>query len=58
MIQFQGFKPESMPKIANSLGYNGDMQGFQHLPYNWDGGLVATDEQDDDDGHDRGRNEL
>ena len=29
MIQFQGFKPESMPKIANSLGYNGDMQGFQ-----------------------------
>jgi len=29
MIQFQGFKPESMPKIASSLGYNGDMQGFQ-----------------------------
>ena len=29
MIQFQGFKPESMPKIANSLGYNGNMQGFQ-----------------------------
>ena len=29
MIQFQGFKPESMPKIANSLGYKGDMQGFQ-----------------------------
>jgi len=29
MIQFQGFQPESMPKIANSLGYNGDMQGFQ-----------------------------
>ena len=29
MIQFQGFKPESMPKIANSLGYKGAMQGFQ-----------------------------
>ena len=29
MIQFQGFKPESMPKIANSLGYKGDMQNFQ-----------------------------
>jgi hypothetical protein len=29
MIQFQGFKPEAMPKIANSLGYQGDMQGFQ-----------------------------
>ena len=29
MMQFQGFKPEAMPKIANSLGYQGDMQGFQ-----------------------------
>ena len=28
-MQFQGFKPEAMPKIANSLGYQGDMQGFQ-----------------------------
>ena len=37
MIQFQGFKPEAMPKIANSLGYQGDMQGFQqYLDQNQD----------------------
>ena len=29
MIEFQGFKPEAMPKIASSLGYEGDMDGFQ-----------------------------
>jgi len=37
MIQFQGFKPEAMKKIAGSLGYNGDMNGFQsYLDQNQD----------------------
>ena len=30
MIQFKGFKPEGMQKIANSMGYQGDMSGFQN----------------------------
>jgi hypothetical protein len=28
MIQFQGFKPEAMQRIAGTLGYQGDMSGF------------------------------
>ena len=29
MQQFNGFKPNAMQRIANSLGYTGDMGGFQ-----------------------------
>ena len=29
MIQFQGFKPEALQRIAGTLGYQGDMQNFQ-----------------------------
>ena len=33
--QFSGFKPEAMQRIANSLGYQGDMNGFpQYLQQN------------------------
>ena len=28
MIQFKGFKPNAMQKIAGQLGYQGDMNGF------------------------------
>ena len=28
MIQFNGFKPDAMQKIAGKLGYQGDMNGF------------------------------
>jgi len=28
MIQFKGFKPEAMQRIAGTLGYQGDMNGF------------------------------
>ena len=28
MMQFKGFKPEAMQRIANNLGYQGDMSGF------------------------------
>ena len=28
MKQFKGFKPEAMQRIAGTLGYQGDMQGF------------------------------
>tara|TARA_R110002126_G_scaffold193130_1_gene341410 strand:- start:178 stop:777 length:600 start_codon:yes stop_codon:yes gene_type:complete len=28
MIQFKGFKPEAMQRIAGSLGYQGNMNGF------------------------------
>jgi len=31
MIQFQGFKPEAMQRIAGTLGYQGDMQNFQQF---------------------------
>ena len=27
-MQFQGFKPEAMQRIAGTLGYNGDMSKF------------------------------
>ena len=30
MKEFQGFKPEAMPKIASSLGYEGEMEGFSN----------------------------
>ena len=34
---FGGFKPEAMQRIANGLGYNGDMSGFdQYLNSNPD----------------------
>ena len=29
MAMFKAFKPSGMQKIANSMGYQGDMQGFQ-----------------------------
>ncbi len=29
MMQFQGFKPEAMNRIAKALGHEGDMGGFQ-----------------------------
>jgi len=29
MIQFQGFKPEALQRIAGTLGYQGDMNGFE-----------------------------
>lgn len=28
MIQFKGFKPQAMQRIAGTMGYQGDMQGF------------------------------
>ena len=28
MIQFKGFKPQAMQKIAGTMGYQGDLQGF------------------------------
>ena len=28
MIQFKGFKPQAMQRIAGTLGYRGDMSGF------------------------------
>ena len=28
MIQFKGFKPEAMQRIAGTMGYQGDMSGF------------------------------
>ena len=31
MLQFQGFKPEAMQRIAGTLGYQGDMQNFQQF---------------------------
>ena len=31
MIQFQGFKPEALQRIAGTLGYQGDMQNFQQF---------------------------
>ena len=27
-MQFKGFKPEAMQRIAGTLGYQGDMNGF------------------------------
>ena len=37
MQQFKGFKPEAMQRIAGTLGYQGDMQGFnQYLNQNPD----------------------
>ncbi len=37
MKQFKGFKPEAMQRIAGTLGYQGDMQGFnQYLNQNPD----------------------
>ena len=29
MMEFQGFKPEAMNRIAKALGHEGDMGGFQ-----------------------------
>ena len=29
MIQFKGFKPQAMQRIAGTLGYQGDMEGFK-----------------------------
>ena len=29
MIQFQGFKPSGMEKIANAMGFQGNMNDFQ-----------------------------
>ena len=29
MMEFQGFKPEAMNRIAKALGHDGDMGGFQ-----------------------------
>ena len=29
MITFQGFKPSGMQKIADSMGFQGNMQDFQ-----------------------------
>ena len=35
MMQFKGFKPEAMNRIAGSLGYMGDMNNFdQYLQSN------------------------
>ena len=31
MMQFKAFKPSGMEKIARSMGYQGDMQGFQNF---------------------------
>ena len=31
MLQFQGFKPEALQRIAGTLGYQGDMQNFQQF---------------------------
>ena len=28
MIQFKGFKPEAMQRIAGTLGYQGNINGF------------------------------
>ena len=28
MMQFKGFKPQAMQRIAGNLGYQGDMSGF------------------------------
>ena len=28
MIQFKGFKPAAMQRIAGTLGYQGNMEGF------------------------------
>ena len=37
MMQFQGFKPDSLKRIASTLGYQGDMNGFdQYLNNNPD----------------------
>jgi hypothetical protein len=33
MLQFQGFKPQAMDKIASSLGYTGDMSRFEEFLY-------------------------
>ena len=30
MMQFQGFKPDALKRIAGTLGYQGDMSGFQN----------------------------
>ena len=34
MLQFQGFKPEALQRIANTLGYQGDMQNFEQFLQN------------------------
>ena len=31
MAMFKAFKPSGMEKIARSMGYQGDMQGFQNF---------------------------